>query len=106
LGNVQQQTICFCLDHRVALAAPRFNARRRPIKHHDVTATVVNQGLLKLPAAFGHTLAAHTEHVGDQFLRHRQFVRGEPDPDLARAIDIVADQSNDADCTLRSVPSA
>ena len=33
---------------------------------------------LQLPGRFGHAFAAHTEHVRNQLLGHRQLVRSQP----------------------------
>jgi hypothetical protein len=75
-ANTRQQAVEFLLDHRVALADARFQAR--PVEHRDVAAVVSDQaGLLHVAGGLGDALAAHAEHVGDQFLGHDQFVGGQ-----------------------------
>lgn len=65
------------LDHRVALAGAPLEPL--PVQHRDVTARDADQtGPLQLERAFGDAFAAHTEHVGNQFLRHHEFVALQP----------------------------
>ena len=33
---------------------------------------------LQMAGGFGHAIATHSQHVGDQLLGHGQFVRGQP----------------------------
>src|SRR6185437_5431896 len=73
---VRQQPIRFSLDHRIAFAAKLFELRS--IQDGDLPARVADGlELLQLTGRFGHPFAAHAEHIGDEFLRHRQLVRGE-----------------------------
>ena len=73
-----------CLDHAVALA--RALLQSVAIEHRDVAARVTYQvDLLQLARGFGHALAAHAEHAGDQLLGHhaliaRQAVQAEQQP--------------------------
>jgi len=65
------------LDHVVALAGPVLQAR--PIQHRDAPTAVADQACaLQFPGGLRDPFAAHPEHVGDQLLRHRELVRGQP----------------------------
>ena len=51
----------------------------RAVEHRDAAARIADQAqLLQLQRAFGDALAAHAQHVGDQFLRHHQLVAVQP----------------------------
>jgi hypothetical protein len=46
------------------------------IEYGYVAATVMDQSrLLQHSSGFGDGFAAHAKHIGDHFLRHRQFAR-------------------------------
>jgi hypothetical protein len=73
LWNVRQQSIGLCLDHLVALTTSRFEAG--PIQYRDTPAAVSNQtSVLQLAGRFSDVFATNAQHVGDQFLRHRELV--------------------------------
>src|SRR4030095_9645912 len=73
-GDVGQETIEFRLDDLIALTRPRLQPRA--IDYGDLAPAVMNQpSVLQLPGSLGDTFAAHPQHVGDQLLRHGQFVR-------------------------------
>ena len=70
-------TIKLLLDHPVALAGLLFEART--IQDPDAAPAVMDQAeLLQFSGRLRDTLAAHAEHVGNEFLRHHQLVGGQP----------------------------
>src|SRR6266566_3221237 len=72
-----KQAIGLPLDYRVALAHALFQLR--PVDHLDMTAIVLNQSRrLQLPSGLRNALAAHSEHVRDQFLGHVELARWQP----------------------------
>src|SRR4030095_10775453 len=73
--NIGQEPVEFRLDYLIALTRPRLQPRA--IYYGDLAPAIMNQpGVLQLPSGLGDTFAAHAQHVGDQLLRHGQFVRG------------------------------
>ena len=71
-SRVREQAIGFSLDHRVALAAQPF--QRGPVQDRDVSAAVVDHPEpLQLADRRSHAFTADAEHVGDEFMGHRQF---------------------------------
>src|SRR6266508_1467616 len=102
-GLSRQQTVVFTFDDRIALANPCFEPRA--IEHFDVAASIVDQArFLQISGRLHNPLPPYAEHVGDQFLRHRQ--RSAIGPDLIAASDTVACPANDVDCRPRFAPSA
>ena len=72
-----QQPFVLPLDHRVALAYLRFQLR--PVEHGNVAAPVLDQpSRLELACGFGDAFAAYPQHVGEQLVRHRHHVGGQP----------------------------
>jgi hypothetical protein len=72
----RQQSLELFSDYLVALAHPRLQALT--VQHLDMAAAVANQPrALQFSGGFGHTLAPDAQHVGDQLLRHMDFVRGQ-----------------------------
>jgi len=71
--KVREETIKLPLDHGVAFTDAAFEAW--PIQHFDIAVAIADQsGGLQLQRRLGDTGSAHTQHVGDQFLRHAQLV--------------------------------
>jgi len=57
----------------VAFADPVFEAWS--VRHFDIVVAIADQsGDLQLQRRLGDTGSAHTQHVGDQFLRHAQLI--------------------------------
>ena len=72
-----EQTVILAFDDRIALACPRF--QRRAVEHDHAAAAAKDQpGLLQPYGNLGDALAAHAQHVGDQVMRERQLVGGQP----------------------------
>jgi hypothetical protein len=72
----RQQSAALVLDDGVTLATQplEFGA----IEHADVSAFVFdNPESVQFSGGFGHALAAHPEHVGDEFLGHVHLVTGQ-----------------------------
>lgn len=74
--QIGQQACGFVAHYGVALAAQLFELG--PVDHGDVASAVLDHSqALQLAGGFGDALAAHAEHVGDQFLGHDQLVAGQ-----------------------------
>ena len=72
---IREQTAEFLLARGVALAGASLKAGA--LKHRNVTAAVVNDACaLQLPGSLRDAFAADSQGMGNQFLRHDQFVRG------------------------------
>src|ERR1039457_1358979 len=72
-----EQTILLAFDDGIALAYLCFQSGA--IEYGNVAAAVMDQSrLLQLSSGLRDTLAAHAQHMSDQFLRHRQLIRGQP----------------------------
>jgi hypothetical protein len=68
-----EQTVILPFDNRIALAGLCFQSGS--IEYDNVTAGVLNPPLaLQLASGHGDTFASHAQHMGNQFLRHRQLV--------------------------------
>ena len=69
----RKQAIVLALDDRVTLARALFESRA--IQHRDMPARILDQArFLQAQGAFRNAFAPHPEHIGDQFLRHHEFV--------------------------------
>jgi hypothetical protein len=74
-SRIGEQAIEFRFDYLVALAGPFLQSS--PVKHSDVATVVTNNpSVLQFPGSLRDALATHAQHIGDQFLRHGQFIRG------------------------------
>ena len=71
---LSEQAVVLVFDHPVTLADGRFQTA--PVEDRDMTAHVRNQSIfLQAPSRMGDAFSAHTQHVGNEFLRHHQFIR-------------------------------
>jgi len=62
-----KQAVILLFNHAVTRTTGRFEART--VTHLQLPTTVADQaGLLELSRDFGHTDAAHTEHVRQEFV--------------------------------------
>ena len=72
-GVARGQAVGLVLDHGVTFAAE--GLKPRPVNHGDMAAMVFDDPqVLQFASCFGNTLTANTQHVGDEFLGHRQMV--------------------------------
>jgi hypothetical protein len=72
-----EQTIILSFDNRIALAYLCFQLEA--IEYGNVAAAAMDQSrLLQLSSGLRDAFAAHAQHMSDQFLRHRQLIRGRP----------------------------
>jgi hypothetical protein len=72
-----EQPIKLGFDDLIAFAACRFQSLT--VEDSDVAADVADQpGLLQAPGRLGDTLAASSQHVGDELLGEQQFRRPYP----------------------------
>src|SRR6266508_3657003 len=72
-----EQPIELGFDDLIAFAACRFQSLT--VEDRDVAADVADQpGLLQAPGRLGDTLAASSQHVGDELLGEQQFRRLHP----------------------------
>jgi hypothetical protein len=70
---MRQQAIGFFLDYRITLATQFLQLWS--VLYRNVPPVVVDDTeFLQLTGRFGDALSSYAEHVGDQFLGHRQFV--------------------------------
>jgi hypothetical protein len=68
-----QQAIRLLLDHRIALATHLLEPR--PVEHPDTSTAVFDYAQpMQLASRLGDSLAAHAQHIGDQFLGHDQII--------------------------------
>ena len=71
------KTVILPFDDRIALAYPCFQLTA--IEYGNVAAAVMDQSRRLQPSSrLRDAFAAHAQHIGNQFLRHRQLVRGQP----------------------------
>ena len=69
----RQQPAIFLLDHRITFAGALIESG--PVEHQNTATRIADQtGFLQTERAFGLAFAAHTKHVGNEFLRHHQFI--------------------------------
>src|SRR4030095_8412930 len=74
---VRQQAVCLSLHHFVAFAHATLETRA--VKDGDAAASVLDEvSPWRFPRRFRHALAPHAEHVGNEFLCHRQFAARQP----------------------------
>ena len=69
----RKESIEFSLDNLVALTCSCFDAGT--VKDGDRASAIPNQArVLQLASSISDALAAYAEHVGNQFLRHREII--------------------------------
>src|SRR5229473_3553439 len=72
-GLAGEQSIVFPLDDRVAFAGAKFELCT--VEHRDMTSAVRDEpGCVQSAGSFGDPLSADAQQIGDEFLRHDQFV--------------------------------
>src|SRR5580658_7212770 len=72
-----QEPVELRLHNRITLANPRFQLRS--IQHGDGAAAIADYSTaLQLAGRFGHALAPHAEHVGNELLSHAELARVQP----------------------------
>ena len=68
-----EQALKLVFDHTVALTDTRFHLL--PVENLDVSAEVANRSYTLQPTGgYGHAFAPHTQHIGNQCLRHDKFI--------------------------------
>lgn len=76
-GEIGQQPFAFPPDNVITLAHTLFESDA--VEDLDPAVAVADQtGVLQSQGRLGYTSSPHAEHVGDQFLGHRQLIRIEP----------------------------
>ena len=74
LGPVAHEAVRFTANHAIAFAYSRFETSA--IEDGDTAAMVTNQtGVLQTGGLLRDGFTTHPQHVGDEFLRHNEFVR-------------------------------
>src|ERR1700674_38511 len=74
-SDLREQAIKLPFDHRVTLAGEGLQSRS--VEYGDAATHVANQaGPLQFPSGLRDALAAHSQHIGNQFLGHGQLVGG------------------------------
>src|SRR5438128_2171614 len=74
LGTVAHEAVRFAADYTVALAYSRFETSA--IEDGDTASMITNQpGVLQTGSLVRDSFTTHPKHVGDEFLRHDEFVR-------------------------------
>ena len=69
-----EQAIKLVFDYAVTLAHGRFQLP--PVENLDMAADVADRSqILEPTGSNGHAFARHTQHIGNQSLRHDQLVR-------------------------------
>ena len=77
MGGGRQQAIVFRFDDLVALTDLCFQSL--PVQYGYVATVIIDESrLLQFPCGLRDPFAADAQHIGDHFLRDRQFVRREP----------------------------
>ena len=74
LGTMAHETVRFPTNHAIAFAYSRFETST--VENGNTAAMITNQPrVLQTRGLLRDGLATHTQHVGDEFLRHDEFVR-------------------------------
>ena len=75
--QIRQQSFALSPDNAIALARAFFESSS--VQHLNSAMAVTDQpGVLQFHRRFRHAGSPDAEHVGDQLLRHRQFIRRQP----------------------------